>query len=464
MTHLETDYLVVGAGASGMAFVDTLVTESDAEVVIVDRRHGPGGHWLDAYPFVRLHQPSAVYGVSSRTLGHDRIDEWGPNAGFYERATAAEIADYFRRVLDELVASGRVRFFGTSDYQGRDGAGHRFVSLLDGSPTTVTVRRKLVDATYTESSIPSRHTPSFAVDPDVRLIPPNDLVDLDEPASGFTIIGAGKTSMDTCTWLLDAGVSPDRIRWIRSRDGWLFDRASFQPLELVGSYMEMQASWVEAAALADDAKEFALRMEAADVFRRLDPEVEPQVFRGPTVSAIEIDAMRQIENVVRLGRVLRVGTDRVTLTGGSIDSDPREVFVDCTAQGVRPTVTRPIFERDRITLQYVTLGIVPWGAATVGKVEAARDDDAEKNRLCPPLVFTGNASDLLRFAHVGMTGLMARSAESDLAAWTDRCRLNPAMAATERMDDPRVANAYASLATSIGPAMQNLEAKVGAAT
>ena len=39
----------------------------------LDRRHGPGGHWNDAYPFVRLHQPSAFYGVPSRNLGEDRI-------------------------------------------------------------------------------------------------------------------------------------------------------------------------------------------------------------------------------------------------------------------------------------------------------------------------------------------------------------------------------------------------------
>ena len=56
MREIETDYLVVGAGASGMAFVDALLAETDAGVVLVDRRDRPGGHWLDAYPFVRLHQ------------------------------------------------------------------------------------------------------------------------------------------------------------------------------------------------------------------------------------------------------------------------------------------------------------------------------------------------------------------------------------------------------------------------
>ena len=56
---LETDYLVVGAGALGMAFVDSLIENSDADVVIVERRHRPGGHWLDA----RMFEPTASVGA-----------------------------------------------------------------------------------------------------------------------------------------------------------------------------------------------------------------------------------------------------------------------------------------------------------------------------------------------------------------------------------------------------------------
>ena len=146
MREVETDYLVVGAGALGMAFADTLAAHTDAEVVLVDRRHRPGGHWLDAYPFVSLHQPSAYYGVESRSLGNDRIDEHGPNAGFYERASAAEICDYYSRVLEEsLLPTGRVQFFGLSEYRGNgnDGNGHLVLSLLDGSETVVKPRCKI---------------------------------------------------------------------------------------------------------------------------------------------------------------------------------------------------------------------------------------------------------------------------------------------------------------------------------
>jgi len=99
-SSLETDYLVVGAGAMGMAFVDALIDESDAHVVMVDRRHRPGGHWLDSYPFVQLHQPSKSYGVNSTPLGQDRIEPGGREKGFLERASGAEICGYFDEVME----------------------------------------------------------------------------------------------------------------------------------------------------------------------------------------------------------------------------------------------------------------------------------------------------------------------------------------------------------------------------
>ena len=70
---VDADYLVVGAGATGMAFTDALIDHADVRVAMVDRRHGVGGHWLDAYPFVRLHQASSFYGVPSTPLGGGRV-------------------------------------------------------------------------------------------------------------------------------------------------------------------------------------------------------------------------------------------------------------------------------------------------------------------------------------------------------------------------------------------------------
>ena len=344
-----------------------------------------------------------------------------------------------------------------SDYRGADTDGHRFVSLLTGVPTRVRVRRRVVDATYIESSIPSRHTPGFVIDPGVRMLPPNDLVDLGEPASGFTIIGAGKTAMDTCNWLLDAGVDANRIRWIRPRDGWFFNRTYMQPLDLVASYMQLQARFVEHAADCDGPRSFIDGLEADGIMVRIDPSVQPEVFRGATVSRLELDSLRQIDNVVRLGRVRRIGTQRIAFDDADVPSDPHQVYVDCTAAGVRPVEARPVFDRGRITMQYVTIGVAPWSAATIAAVEASDRDDDRKNELCPPVVFTGEASDILRLAFAGMTGLMARGAEPDLGAWTEQCRLNPARGAADHLDDPQVQTAFESLATNMGPALRNLE-------
>jgi hypothetical protein len=458
MREIETDYLVVGAGASGMAFTDTLVAQTDADVVLVDRRHRPGGHWLDAYPFVRLHQPSAYYGVESRPLGHDRIDTHGPNAGFYERASGAEICDYFSRVLDEnLLPTGRVRFLGSSQYRGENGDGHLVTSMLDGSETMIRPRRKVVDARYSQSEIPSRHVPGFAVEEGVTLVPPNDLVDLAEPADRFTVIGAGKTAMDTCVWLLEAGVDPDRIRWIRGRDPWQFDRSFTQPLELVGSYMRLQALWIEAGAAAEDGSDFARRLEDAGVLVRIDPAVEPLAFRGATVSRREIDLVRAIEQVVRARRVRSIGRTTVTTDAGDVPGSRREVYVDCTAAGVPSTVPRPVFEPGRITIQYVVVGFLPWCAATIGFLEATGESDEEKNRLSPPVVFSGDAADLARLAYPAMKGFVARARDETVGPWLATSRLNPARAALDHIDEPDVSDSLAFVIEHTREALANLE-------
>ena len=91
MQTIEAGYLVIGTGAMGMAVIGTLVSETEARVVLVDCDHQRGGHWTTAYPFEPLHQPSAFYGVNSLNLGSDTIDRVGWNEGQYEFAAAREV-------------------------------------------------------------------------------------------------------------------------------------------------------------------------------------------------------------------------------------------------------------------------------------------------------------------------------------------------------------------------------------
>lgn len=71
--ELETDYLVVGAGAAGMAFTDALLAHSGAAVTIVDRRLAPGGHRIDAYPYVRRSRAGRRKHGSIRSTGSGAI-------------------------------------------------------------------------------------------------------------------------------------------------------------------------------------------------------------------------------------------------------------------------------------------------------------------------------------------------------------------------------------------------------
>lgn len=457
MRALQTDYLVVGAGASGMAFVDELIAHSDADVVMVERRHAPGGHWNDAYPFVRLHQPSAYYGVNSRVLGHDTIDEVGPNAGFYERATAAEIRDHYQRVLQEhLLASGRVRFFAMSEHVGAGPDGHRIVSRLTGDETVVRVRRKVVDATYLESSVPSTHTPTFAVEDGVRFVTPNDLVRLTDPGEGYTIIGAGKTAMDTCVWLLDNGVPAHAIRWIRPRDAWMLDRTYMQPLELLPWFIEGLSLQMGAAADARDVDDLFRRLEDTGTFIRIDPTVRPAVHRGATLSPAELESLRRIDDVVRLGRVRGVTRDVVVLDGGTVPAGDR-VHVDCTAAGLSTNPARPIFEAERITIQSIQAGVVPFNAAMIGFLEASRHHDAERNRLSPPNEFTGEAAGWIPATVITQRAHLAWRAEPDIAVWLDNARLNAVRGVRDHLGDPRMQAALARLGATLEPALANLQ-------
>ena len=115
---VEADYLVVGAGAMGMAFTDALTDHADVRVALIDRRHSISGHWLEAYPFVRLHQASAFYGVASTLLGAGQLQQRGPEEGLQERASQSEICAYYARMLDRMLESGKVEFFPNSEYAG----------------------------------------------------------------------------------------------------------------------------------------------------------------------------------------------------------------------------------------------------------------------------------------------------------------------------------------------------------
>ncbi|MCV7409156.1 hypothetical protein AWC05_01140 [Mycobacterium florentinum] len=420
MHTIEADYLVVGAGAMGMAFLDTLVSETDASVVVVDRNDAPGGHWTAAYPFVRLHQPSVFYGVNSLRLGRDSIDQAGWNKGLYELATAGEVCAYYDHVMRQrLVPTERVRYFPMSEYRG---AG-RFVTLA-GAEYTVDVARRIVDATYMRVMVPAMRPPSYRVAPGIDCVPPNDL-----PGRGaherYVVVGAGKTGIDTCLWLLGHGVAPDRLTWIMPRDSWLLDRAMMQPGETFADRIKAgfiaQLRAIRDATSPDDL--FA-RLEDAGTLLRIDAAVPPTMYRCATVTQAELGQLRRIGDVVRKGHLLAIENDKMILEGGDVAMDGRALYIDCTADGAEKRPATAIFEPGRITLQSVRGCQQIFSASLIAHVEAAYPDDATRNELCVPLPHPDTDLDWLRIALADYANQLRWFDDPDLTAWLSGSRLD----------------------------------------
>ena len=421
MTTIETDYLVVGAGAMGMAFTDTLVAETDAQVVIVDRGHAPGGHWTRAYPFVRLHQPSAYYGVNSRVLGSDSIDQLGWNEGLYELATVGEICAYFERVMhQDLLPSGQVSYFPMAEYLG-DG---RF-RTLSGGDHTVNVRQRVVDATYLQTTVPSMRPPAYDVADGVDCVPPNDLPAFAAGRDRFVIVGAGKTGIDTCLWLLRNGIPPERLTWIMPRDAWLMDRANIQPgpqfLERFQAGFTQRLVAIEAATSVTDLFD---RLEACGNLLRLDSAVQPTMYRCANVTTTELQQLQRIDDVVRMGRVQRIEPGKVALADGAITIDGSALYVDCSADGLEKRPAETVFDGDRITLQSVRGCQQVFSASLIAHVEAGYDDDATRNRLCRPVPHPNTDLDWLTTTLAEQGNQISWLEDPDLMNWLCGARLD----------------------------------------
>lgn len=416
------DYLVVGAGAMGLAFADAIVAETDRTVAIVDRHDQPGGHWTLAYPFVRLHQPSIGYGVNSRTLGTGAIDAHGPNAGYLELAGVGEIQAYFDQVMRQtLLPSGRVRYMPMTEHLG----GHACRSLVTGEEVSIPAARAVVDATYQNVTVPAMRSPPFELGEEAACAPPNALAGLRGNYRRFTVIGAGKTGMDAALWLLRRGVAADDVTWIMPRDAWLIDRALTQPgPAFADAVLPAYVGQYEAVMAATSVDDLFARLEACGRLVRLDPAVRPTMYRCATVSQGELAELRSIRRVVRMGRVRRIDPEAITLDDGAVATTADTLHIDCTADGLERRPELAVFADGRITLQSVRTCQQVFSAALIGHVEGAYSDDAIKNDLCRPIAHPDTDLDFLRTTIADSRNERRWAEDAGLQRWLDGARLD----------------------------------------
>ncbi len=459
-THLETDYLIIGSGAVGMAFADTLFHESKATMVIVDKHHGPGGHWNDAYPFVRLHQPSSFYGVNSRKLGADGLDSHRLNVGMTERASSAELLYYYECVMQEMLASGRVRYLPMTEYQGEQDGQHGLQALLSGARTQVKVHQKIVDTTYLNTSVPSTHPPKYAVAPGVTCMPLNNLTKIKSPPPGYVVVGAGKTGIDACLWLLDNQVAPEQICWIMPRDSWFQNRTNVQAGDafLIPTFSAIAAQF-EAIVQAESVSELFHRLETSQLLLRMDKNVEPGMYHAAVVSMPELEELRTIENIVRLGRVQRIEKDQIILERGTVPMAVGSVVVDCSASAaqLRPAIS--VFQGQTITPQFIQAFQPTFSAALIAHVEAHYNDEALKNKLCKPVPLPDTPITWLTMQAASMANRYHWNRDKGIAQWILKSRLD---GFTKMMDNVQEEEAdkvavLERMGASAGPAVAKMQ-------
>jgi hypothetical protein len=433
---IETDYLVVGAGATAMAFVDTLLSESDASVLMVDRHHRPGGHWNDAYPFVRLHQPSAYYGVASRELSPWTRDQTGLNAGLMSLASGAEVLSHFEQVMEQrFLPSGRVRWCPMSEHSTSADGSHQLRSLISGHTQQVRVRRKWVDATLARTEVPATHPPRYAVAPGVACVALNQLPQIQRPHAAYCVVGSGKTGIDAVLWLLQNGVPPERVRWIMPHDAWWLDRANSQPgAENFERSMAAATAEFDAITEARSVPDLFERLEASGALLRIDPAVTPSRYRCATVSQAELAQLRRVQDIVRLGHLKAIEPTRLVLEHGVCTADPDTLYVNCSAGAIQHPPAVPVFERDHINLLMVRWCQPLFSAAVIAWVESHVGDEAEQNALCAVVPCPERPTDWLRMWQVTLANAGRWRQNGALHTWLSQCRLNSGVAMTRGLD------------------------------
>ena len=256
------------------------------------------------------------------------------------------------------------------------------------------------------------------------------------------------------SWI--TGSIPSRIRWVKPRDSWLHDRIYSQPLALVSQMLQGLARQTEAAAAAETVEELFRRLEADGMFLRIDERVTPTMYRCATISKRELAQLRRIEDVVRMGRVVRIEPVHMTLQHGSVEASPDDLHVDCTAVAFEARAVRPVFEPDRITLQPLRTCLPSFNSALVGHLEATREDLEEKNRLSTPNPYPTRPEDFVRMFVTSNMSEGLWSQDRALADWMQAARLNVARGVRARRKEAEIQGPLDRIKQSMMPALQNL--------
>ena len=228
-------------------------------------------------------------------------------------------------------------------------------------------------------------------------------------------------------WLLEMGVHPDKIQWIVSRDAWLLDRENTQPTaEFFASTMGAQAAQFESIASAESIKDMFDKLEGSGYFVRIDKNTRPKMFHGATISQAELQALRQLKNIVRMGHVTKIDSHLITLKQGTVPSTPETVHIDCSASALKDDLPPMLIFQDNVITPQMVRSYQPiFSASFIAHIEASYpDDNAAKNNMCGVVPLPNSDIDYMRMTAAFMMNQYKWSQDPEIREWLLTNRLD----------------------------------------
>ncbi len=295
----------------------------------------------------------------------------------------------------------------------------------------------------------------------VDCIPPNDLPRTAPGHATFVVIGAGKTAMDSVLWLLQYGVHPEQISWVRPRDSWLFNRIKSQAgIDFFDHTIGGAVRMMETLAEVSDLETLAATMEAEGLWLRVDKTQTPTMMHMAVASESEVEALALVKNVIRMGHVRRIESGRLIFATGEEAIPHDALVIDCAASAARANIDdhAPVFSAGRINLQMIRPTQPCFSAAVIAHLEATVQDEAIKQAATNVTPMIDTVAHWAERRRTTSLNEAAWNKIDGMPAWLLGCRLNAsshALAVLDRTDAAKMA-VLARMGAAVPKAVENI--------
>jgi len=251
--------------------------------------------------------------------------------------------EYYQVVLQDLIDTGRVRFFPESSYF------NKMIRSATGKVWSVKAR-KIVWANCGEVPSKSPMPLPCLQGAGVNVCSPDDPAVLSH-APEYLVVGAGKSAVEALLWLLKKGIDPETITWVLPHESyWLQERVP--PATPSGKV------------------------------RTVQPQAQSSKFQCAALSNQELKDLGLVTNIVRLGLVMGAEPGRLLFERGEVPLQTGSVVLDCS-ESLQDHKEVPIWQPGKLVLQCLSNCKRAKSSALIAAIELQPGTDEEKNLFKP---------------------------------------------------------------------------------